>query len=117
MDWYENINNVNNEILTSEITREEFDNILKNKLNNKANGSDLISYELIKVSSDQVKNETVKLFEEMRIKNQKPLDCQLGLIVLLLKPNKDEANIDSYRPICLLNIIQKLFASILTDRL
>ena len=117
MDWYNNINNEYNEILTTSITREEFDNILKNKLNNKANGSDLILYELIKVSSDQVKNEIVKLFEEMRIKNQKPQDCQLGLIILLLKPNKDETNIDSYRPICLLNIIQKLFASILTARL
>jgi hypothetical protein len=51
------------------------------------------------------------------MKNQKLEELQLGLIVLLLKPNKDETNKDSYRPICLLNILQKLFASILTFRL
>ena len=64
-----------------------------------------------------MKDQIINLFNDMRSKNLKPTECQLGLIVLLLKPNKQEANLDSYRPICLLNILQKLFASILTNRL
>jgi len=103
-DSLENISLEDNERLVKHFSEEEVKNTVMTMEINTAPGPDCLSIEFYQVCWEIVKNDIMKMFEDY------------GTITLL--PKIKEANqIQQYRPICLLNVIYKIFTKTLMLRL
>jgi len=115
-DSLENISLEDNERLVKHFSEEEVKNTVMTMEINTAPGPDCLSIEFYQVCWEIVKNDIMKMFEDF-IKNKLDIErLNYGTITLL--PKIKEANqIQQYRPICLLNVIYKIFTKTLMLRL
>lgn len=86
--------------------------------NNKAPGPDLIEVCAIKATCKVIPGQLVRLFNGCLQWGVFPSAWKEGSLRILLKSDdKDEKDPKSYRPICLLSVIGKLFEKLLKERL
>lgn len=99
-------------------TEAEVRNIVRNLKNNKAPGPDLIEVVVLKAAFSTIPAQMVRLFNACLQWGTFPSAWKEGSLRILLKgEDKDEQDPKSYRPICLLSVIGKLFESLLKERL
>ncbi len=84
---------------------------------NKSPGNDGLIGEFYKNVSKSLAPFLVAMFEEAFEKEELPLTLKQGLIKLTVKPQKDEFNMENWRPISLLNNDAKIFALMFAKRL
>lgn len=82
----------------------------------KAAGPDALSPDIIKVIAAGNPDIFVNVLSRLMVKGIFPRDWKTAQLILLEKPKKGDGSI-SYRPICLLNVIGKLFEQIINKRL
>ena len=86
----------------------------------KASGLDGISIEMIKAGGEVMERALCKLFSEIWVSERVPNEWGIGVIVPILKAgNSGEKVLEpgSYRGITLLNVVLKLFTSVIYERL
>ena len=104
------------DILNSEITKEEIRLAISNLKNGKASGYDEILNEHIKVTENILTSVYHKLFNLILITGIIPNIWLKGTIVPIYKSG-DVLNPENYRPITLLSCIGKVFTAVLNKRL
>ena len=115
--WYymTRINKDYRDILTRDFTDYEIKRAIASQSNLKAVGLDFIPAELYKNNCTFFTNHLEKIFKHYN-NSELPKDWKQGIIALFFKKGK-ENDINNYRPICLLQTIYKIWATILTNRL
>lgn len=103
--------------LCKEISINEFMQNLKKCVKKKAPGDDGISGAMIKELPYEMLEVIRSLFNNILISDHYPDIWKLGKIIMLPKPKKNHELISSYRPICLLSQIGKIFERIIQSRL
>lgn len=88
-------------------------NIIKKLNNRKANGHDDISNKMLKIINKQSPEIFKTIFQKLLSMNYFPETWKLGKIKLLNKPNKNPAEINSYRPLTLLPTLGKVYEKII----
>ena len=83
---------------------------------NKAPGPDGFPAEFYQNFWDIIKDDLLKLFNDLQSGQLELFKLNLGEIILLPKV-KDAERIQQYRPICLLNVSFKIFTKVATIRL
>lgn len=106
-----------NEILNSNITREEVEHAINTLKNNKACSDDCISNEYIKYSSYKMIDLYVMLFNVIFSTGKLPESWLRGSIVPIYKNKGSPSDPKNYRPITIVSCLGKLFTSILNERL
>jgi len=97
---------------------EEVADAVKTFKNNKAPGIDLIEVAVLKAACRLILGQLVRMFNGCLQWGVFPSVCKRGSLRVLLKgEDKDERDPKSYRPICLLSVVGKLFENILKSRL
>lgn len=105
-----------NEMLTRKFSEEEIKHVIFSMETNTAPGPDHIPIEFFQSCWDIVKMDIVEMFEEF-FKHKLDIG-RLNYGVITLLPNlKDPSKIQQYRPICLLNVLYKIFTKTLMLRL
>lgn len=98
------------------ITKEEVEEIVKNMKRNKAPGPDGYTFEFFQAAWHFLAEEVVEIAEEVRINQRVWPGINATLLALIPKTNQaDQA--DGFRPISLCNVIYKIVASIVAQRL
>lgn len=110
------VNEVAEEILNAEISKDEILKCIKNLKNGKANGVDKILNEYIKCTSEILMPVYMTLFNRVLNNGAIPENWTIGMILPLYKKG-DQNDCDNYRGITLLSCLGKLFTSVLNDRL
>ena len=87
------------------------------QLMNTSTGVDDIHNILIKALSPQILSELVDLFNYSFKKGIVPTQWKEGVIIPIIKPNKNKSILRSYRPITLLSCLGKLLDRVATKRL
>ncbi|CAN6218645.1 unnamed protein product [Urochloa humidicola] len=112
----EKINIEENEFLTREFSEEEIKKVIDTTKHNTAPGPDHIPIEFYQACWSIIKADLMSMFDEFH-KNELDLRrLNYGTITLIPK-NKDANKIQQYRPICLLNVVYKIFTKALMLRL
>lgn len=113
-DWLPEIGNVQTEKIR-EISREEMVNIIKEKSNQSAPGSDGITYSILK-NLEFVQDLIHILMNKILHMKQYPNQWRTGKAILIYK--KGDASLPkNFRPICLTHTISKIFTSFLGNHL
>ena len=97
-------------------TMTELDNILGKLPKKKASGPDDIQYEHIINLPIQVKQDLLFIYNESLTSGIIPDIWKASKIKMLLKPNKPENLVSSYRPISLTSCLAKCFEKIILNR-
>ena len=105
------------EILTEEISLEEARSALNSCKNRSAPGPDGIPNLILKNVSDHNFATIIKLYNHCLNTGYFPRHWKMATGVMIPKPGKDTTDVNSYRPISLLNCIGKLLERILNKRL
>jgi exonuclease III len=103
--------------LTREITQEEISNVIKNLPNNKAPGTDGLTYEFYKMTEDTITPVLYGVFNHALSSGIMPTSWCKSLISLIPKKAVDLENINNWRPISLVNSDTKIFMKIIANRL
>ena len=98
------------------ITLEELENIIFSFKNCKAPGIDGLGIEFYKMTFNVIKNELLDVLNVMLRERFIPRKIKTGLIKLIHKGG-DECDIETYRPITLLNLDYKILSKIIDERL
>lgn len=107
---------VNTHPMCSPFTADELELSLKN-CNNSSPGLDGISFDIIKNLPFIAKERLIALFNEIFSSVDCPEQWFVCKVVAIHKPGKDPAIATSYRPICLLSCIRKIFEKLVQVRL
>ncbi|KAG8226159.1 hypothetical protein J437_LFUL007396 [Ladona fulva] len=84
----------------------------------KAPGEDGINLELIQKGFPVIKNRLCNMFREIYVSNKFPEKWKTGIVKILVKSkDKDPTKIKSYRPICLLPVLGKIYEKIILNKL
>lgn len=86
------------------------------KLNGKTPGMDRISYIMLKMLPTHVKERILKLYNNI-FENFIPQQFKNSVLIPVLKPGNNRANVKSYRPISLNSCLSKLLDKIMANRL
>ncbi|KFM66622.1 Hypothetical protein in type-1 retrotransposable element R1DM, partial [Stegodyphus mimosarum] len=100
-----------------EFTNREILQVLRELPQRKAPGPDGIDYRIIKLVIRTNINIFNTLFNRLLQAGSFPKCFKVGQVVLFLKKNKDPKQPESYRPICLLSALGKVFEKLLIARL
>ena len=93
-----------------QITDEEVNALARTMKNGKAPGPDLIEVEVLKTSCSNITGQTTRLFNSCLKLGVFPTAWKESFLRVLLKGEyKDVADPKSYRPLCILSVIGKLF--------
>ena len=84
---------------------------------NKAPGDDGVHNEMLKHLDMAIKQELLAVINLSWASGVTPRGWLLGTIIPLHKPGKDKAQLESYRPVCLMNVIAKLAERLICARL
>ena len=84
---------------------------------NTSPGEDNLPYILPKNVGHDKKTELLQIYNQCYMQGEYPEQWKQGMIVPIVKPNKDRALVSSYRPITLLPTIGKIFEKIVQRRL
>lgn len=88
-----------------------------NKLkNNKSPGPDEIYAEQLKHAPDTLSNIIADLFNKMAETGAYPDEISEGLLIPIQKPGKEKGKIQNLRPIILLNMLRKILAIVILER-
>lgn len=100
------------------VTASEIEDAVAKMKNGKAPGEDLLEVEVLRRLWGIKPEVIVRLFNECLKYGRFPFSWKVGVLRLLLKtPEKDPMNPKSYRPICLLSHMGKLYERVLVKRL
>ena len=113
---HEKISVVDNNHLTAPFTEEEVKRAIFDMEKNTAPGPDHIPIEFYQHCWEIIKGEIMDLFAEFYDGKLDLKRLNYGTITLLQK-TKEANKIQQYRPICLLNVIYKIFTKVLMMRL
>lgn len=105
-----------NDILDAEITFSELNSVLNSLKPGKAAGPDLLINELYKTLSSQHKELLCVLFNRVLDEEQVP-KCWARIWMTMLHKKGDKSDPSNYRGIALVNIVTKIFTTILKNRL
>ena len=94
---------------------EELKNAIDGMAKNKAVGPDGFNAEFYQQNWDLIKDDLFRLVEDFYENNLDLSRINYGEISLIPK-GKDADRIQKYRPICLLNVLFKIFCKILANR-
>lgn len=103
--------------LDSPVTLEELQIAVASLSNNKAPGLDGLPNELFKKFGEILLPQLLEVFYSSAAEGNLPATMQEAVIIVLLKPGKDPAKPESYRPISLLPVDAKIIAKVLASRL
>ena len=99
-----------------EVIAEEVKSAAKTLKAGKAPGPDGIPAEVIEIMTQERPEIIVKLFNELMGKAYFPLQWKRATVVLIGKPVKGQ-ELQTFRPICLINALGKLYETIIKNRL
>ena len=100
------------------ITKEDVNIAIKKLKNRKAAGCDDVVGEFIKHGGENLETVVHNLFSEIFETGQIPEDWRLSRVELIHKGGgKEKADIGNYRPISVINIMNKIFGDIVNDKL
>ena len=102
--------------LDADFTEAELQAVLDKMPNGKAGGVDELRPELLKQGGDRLRQTLLQLVNHYWKEENIPQQWQQGVIVSLFKSG-DKADVGNYRPITLLSVVGKLFASLMATRL
>ena len=105
------------EELDSPLTLSEIGLAIKTMSNNKCPGTDGLPIEFYKVFYPKIKDFLFELFQEIVNEGELHLTAKRGIIALLEKIQKDLLELDSWRPLSLLNGDYKIYSKVLATRL
>src|SRR5882672_1075449 len=105
------------EYLMKPISLEEITEAIKQAPNKKATGYSNISYEILKYLGPIALENITNLFNYLLEQNKIPPSWKLGIIIPILKKLEVHGEIESYRPITLLESTRKIFTRIIIKRL
>ncbi|KAJ8910377.1 hypothetical protein NQ315_012824 [Exocentrus adspersus] len=100
-----------------EITREELEEAGKRIKEKKAPGPDGIPPEMVKILLEEKPEIMLQLMNTFYGQARFPDEWKQARLTLIHKPGKNQQVASSYRPICLLNVLGKVYESILTQKL
>uniref|UniRef100_A0A803T459 Reverse transcriptase domain-containing protein n=1 Tax=Anolis carolinensis TaxID=28377 RepID=A0A803T459_ANOCA len=105
--------------LNNTITTYEIENAINKLKNNKAPGPDADGYtaEFYKQMKEELIPELAIDFNNVIRGGKVPESCREAEIITIIKPGKNPREVNSYRPISLMNEDYKIFAKILPNRL
>ena len=103
--------------IIEKVTREEVQEAGKKLRNKKAPGPDGVPPEAIKAVVKEVPELLASSFTALLEKGQFPGALKQARLVLIPKPKKNPEDKNTYRPLCLLNSISKLFEHIIKARI
>lgn len=103
--------------LNKPISKEEVEKALNRMKNNKAPGEDHIPAELLKHSSEAVKQKISEIFNEILRTHQEDINIGKSNLIPIQKQGKEEGPVKNLRPINLLNTIRKLFSLTTLNRI
>lgn len=99
------------------VTVDEVNNEIKQLVNKKSSGYDLIRADLLKNLPNNGQILLTTLFNSAISLQYFPIHWKVAEIIMILKPGKNSYDVSSYRPISLLPVIGKLFEKIICRRL
>lgn len=98
-------------------TADELEGAWRKMTPRKSSGPDGIPPEAVRLAADVVPDAMLQLFNRLLLRGEFPSCWRTARLVLLQKTGKPEGNPSSYRPLCLLNTLGKLFEQLLLQRL
>ena len=111
-----NFQSSNNESYNCQISIAEFKSSLQ-KCTDTAPGNDNIHYMMIKKLHPSARSFLINIYNRIFIENTLPDEWKESILIPILKPNKPESSVNSYRPIALTSSICKLLEKNLNARL
>jgi len=113
----ENNSNEEIELMNKMFSLNELKQAIKSAKNNKSPGDDRIPYELLKHLHKNALKTLLSFYNNVWIEGNMPSDWNHAIILPLLKPNKDAAKPESYRPISLTATLCKVMEKMVANRL
>ncbi|KAM8967049.1 epidermal growth factor receptor [Pelodytes ibericus] len=102
--------------INGEFTREELNRAIDKLAKYKTPGPDGFSNEFFKVMRPQIIDHLTETFNKIAETGQFPREMLKANILPILKPGKEPTDIKNYRPISLINVDVKLYASVISER-
>src|SRR5688572_12401941 len=109
--------NIEIEIMNEMFTLNELKQAIRSAKNDKSPGDDRIPYELLKHLHKNALKTLLQFYNELWTDGNLPSNWQHAIILPLLKPNKDAAKPESYRPISLTATLCKVMEKMVANRL
>uniref|UniRef100_A0A803TVG9 Reverse transcriptase domain-containing protein n=1 Tax=Anolis carolinensis TaxID=28377 RepID=A0A803TVG9_ANOCA len=103
--------------LNKTITSKEIEEVINNLKPNSSPGPDGFTSNFYKIFQPEITPNLEILFNEILKNRTIPETWKRSEIITILKPNKDESDPNSYRPITLCNVDYKIFTKLLANRL
>uniref|UniRef100_R4G9D5 Reverse transcriptase domain-containing protein n=1 Tax=Anolis carolinensis TaxID=28377 RepID=R4G9D5_ANOCA len=104
-------------VLDSNITSNEIEEVIKNLKINSSPGPDGLTTNFYKIFQKEVIPNLQILYNKIMENKIIPETWKKSEIITILKPNKEETDPNSYRPITLSNVDYKIFTKIIANRL
>ena len=95
----------------------ELETAIRKTKKNSAAGDDRITYEMLQHLPKCSKQALLKYYNNIWSSGDIPLNFKHSIITPILKPNKNQHEPSSYRPICLTSTVGKIMERLITDRL
>jgi len=109
--------NIEIELMNETFNLNELKQAVRSAKNDKSPGDDRIPYELLKHLHKNALNILLQFYNEIWANGNLPSDWNHAIILPLLKPNKDAAKPESYRPISLTATLCKVMEKMVANRL